>query len=47
MQRSSCKVLNESHVGTIALKARLDNRECGYLWKRSPDTGGKWQAPKW
>jgi len=28
------------------LKARLDNRECGYLWKRSSDSGGKWQN-KW
>jgi hypothetical protein len=47
MQRSGLKILNETHFNTIALKARLDNRECGYLWKRSVDSsGGKWQN-KW
>jgi hypothetical protein len=55
MQRNGCKI-NEGHINTIALKARLDNRECGYLWKRSSDSGGsgsgggsgggKWQL-KW
>ena len=49
MQRSGCKITNEAHLNTIALKARLDNRECGYLWKRSTETSGasgKWQN-KW
>ena len=45
MQRNNVKI-NESHINTIALKARLDNRECGYLWKRSYDLGEKWQM-KW
>lgn len=45
MQRNGCKI-NEAHINTIALKARLSNRECGYLWKRSNDSGGKWQL-KW
>lgn len=45
MQRNGCKI-NEAHINTIALKARLDHRECGYLWKRSNDSGGKWQT-KW
>ena len=45
MQRNGFKI-NETYINTIALKARLDNRECGYLWKRSADSGGKWQY-KW
>jgi hypothetical protein len=45
MQRNSCKI-NETHINTIALKARLDNQECGYLWKRSTEPNGKWQM-KW
>ena len=45
MQRNSCKI-NESHLNTIALKARMDNTECGYLWKKSSDGPGKWQM-KW
>jgi hypothetical protein len=45
MQRNGCKI-NEAHINTIALKARLDNRECGYLWKRSTDSAAKWQI-KW
>ncbi len=47
MQRGACRVMNESHLSTIALKARLDNKECGYLWRRTVETGFKWQAPKW
>lgn len=49
MQRGGCKVMNESHLNTIALKARLNNRECGHLWKRATETSGpsgKWQY-KW
>ncbi|CAF0754244.1 unnamed protein product [Brachionus calyciflorus] len=45
MQRNGCKI-NEAHLNTIALKARLEHRECGYLWKRSNDSNGKWQI-KW
>ncbi len=45
MQRNGVKI-NESHINTIALKARLDNRECGYLWKRSNEISEKWQI-KW
>lgn len=46
MQRNACKI-NEAHINTIALKARLENNECGYLWKlTSNDSNGKWQV-KW
>jgi hypothetical protein len=47
MQRNGCKI-NEAHINTIALKARLENRECGYLWKRSSadSSTAKWQL-KW
>lgn len=45
MQRNGCKI-NEAHINSMALKARLDHRECGYLWKRSSESGGKWQF-KW
>jgi hypothetical protein len=43
MQRNVLK-LNESHINRIALKARLDSSECGYLNKI--DTSGKCQL-KW
>lgn len=43
MQRNGFKI-NEAHVNMIALKARLDNRECGYLWKKTNES--KWQM-KW
>lgn len=46
MQRGACKVLNEAHLNSIASKARLHNRECGYLWRRS-DTTSKWLGTKW
>ncbi len=39
-------ILKKAHINTIALKARIDNRECGYLWKRSTDSNNKWQN-KW
>jgi hypothetical protein len=47
--RGSCKILNEAHLNSIASKARLHNRECGYLWRRSAssDTTSKWQGTKW
>ena len=46
MQRNVCKIV-EGPVHSIALKARLDNNECGYLWKRtSTDSNSKWQQ-KW
>ena len=43
MQRNGFKI-NEAHINSIALKSRLDNRECGYLYKRVNDS--KWQT-KW
>ncbi|CAF0742957.1 unnamed protein product [Rotaria sp. Silwood1] len=49
MTRTSFKV-NEDHLLNLAIKARLENRECGYLSRRGgPDTSSspnKWQL-KW
>ena len=46
MQRNVCKIV-EAPINSIALKARLYNNECGYLWKRSSaDSNSKWQL-KW
>ena len=48
MQRGACKVLNEAHLNSIASKARLHNRECGYLWRRAAaDSTSKWLGSKW
>ncbi|CAF3979882.1 unnamed protein product, partial [Rotaria sp. Silwood2] len=49
MTRTSFKV-NEDHLLNLAIKARLENRECGYLSRRGgPDpssSANKWQL-KW
>lgn len=49
MSRTSFKV-NEDHLLNLAIKARLENRECGYLSRRGgPDSSSsqnKWQL-KW
>ncbi len=49
MARTSFKV-NEDHLLNLAIKARLENRECGYLSRRGgPDPSSsphKWQL-KW
>ena len=49
MTRTSFKV-NEDHLLNLAIKARLENRECGYLSRRGgPDPSSspnKWQL-KW
>jgi hypothetical protein len=44
MQKHSIKI-SELPINTIALKARLENTECGYLWKRNANES-KWQL-KW
>lgn len=47
--RTSFKV-NEEHLLNLAIKARLENRECGYLSRRGgqdpPSSSNKWQL-KW
>ncbi|CAM4810531.1 unnamed protein product, partial [Rotaria magnacalcarata] len=49
MTRTSFKV-NEEHLLSLAIKARLENRECGYLSRRggsdSSSSPNKWQL-KW
>lgn len=49
MARQSFKV-NEEHLLNLAIKARLENRECGYLSRRGgqdpSSTPNKWQL-KW
>ena len=49
MTRSSFK-MNEEHLLNLAIKARLENRECGYLSRRgrqNPSSApNKWQS-KW
>lgn len=49
MTRASFKV-NEDHLLSLAIKARLENRECGYLSRRGgqdpSSSPHKWQL-KW
>ncbi|CAF1593454.1 unnamed protein product, partial [Didymodactylos carnosus] len=52
MQRTSFKI-NDDHILNLAIKARLENRECGYLYRRcgsnqdsSSSSSAKWQL-KW